>query len=444
MKKKLVSLLLCSVLSMSLALTGCGSKSDSEQQSDDVSAAPETTQAANAETGSGITDKEVSFTWMHHLQEEGKQKWVQYCIDTYEKEHPNVTINAEIQSTDNFMTTLKTKIASNDAPMIFDLEPVYLTEFQTAGHLADLSDIKGLENFDDALLVEGQREGVQAGVPLDANGFCAFYNKDVFEKYGLEVPKTLSEFKTVCDTLKSNGVTPISVGHSEVWTIKRYSDIYTDVACVAKDQDWFKKKMDLSSTFSEDQAWKDAVNMYMSYKPYWGDDPYGTKANDTYNALAVGDAGIVICGSWTIDGVLGINPDARIGAFALPTSEDPSGAIMEIKPGNSFCVYNSSDPDLLAVAKDFFTFMCSTDSAEFYASNAHGITGCNIDVDTVDALNDINAYEGNQVYTMSGVTGFTTEYQDIVFQTLQEYGIRDNFDVDAYCAELDKSFTALN
>ena len=364
------------------------------------------------------TDKEINFTWLHHLQEEGKKAWVQYCADTYMELHPNVTIDIEMQNTDNYMTVLKTKIASGDAPMIFDLEPTQLTEFQA----------------------EGQREGGQYGVPLDANSFNALYNKDIFEELDLEIPTTLSEFEAVCETLLENGITPIATGFSEQWVIRRYSDIYVDIACVSEDPDWFVDKMNLSSSFSDDQKFKDAISMFMSYKKYWDSDAFGTKQTDALNEVASGKAAIVINGTWTIDGLLAINPDLNIGAFALPTSEDPSGAIMEMKPGNSFCVYNSEDEDLLAAAKDFFTFMCSQDSAEYYALNAHSIPGSTIDVETIKPLKDILSYEGDQVYMMSGVTLFSGEYQNIYLETLQKYAMEDTFDVDALCAELDSAF----
>lgn len=435
MKKRMVSLLLCAAFSLSLIMTGCGGN---ENQTDSAPG-----EESEGQEAGGITEKEVTFTWLHHLQEDGKKAWVQYCVDTYMEQHPNVTINVEMQNTDNFMTVLKTKVGSGDAPMIFDLEPVYLTEFQKAGHLADVSDTEGLENFSEDLLIEGQREGKQYGVPLDANSFNAFYNKDVFEKYNLSVPTTLSEFEQVCQTLKENDVIPIAVGFSELWTMRRYSNIYTDVACVSDNPNWFTDKMDLTSSFSEDQAFKDSIKMFMSYKPYWGNDPFGTKQNDALSQVATGEAAMIICGTWTIDGILAINPDVNIGSFALPTSEDPSGAIMEMKPGNSFCVYNTEDPDLMAVAKDFFTFMCSKESAEYYAINAHSITGCNIDVENIDALNEITAYEGEQVYTMSGITGFTSEYQDIVFETMQKYAMEDEFDVDKFCEELDRAFSSV-
>lgn len=419
MKKRIMSLLLGFGLA---ATTLCGSFS---------------VQAAEG------TDKEIKFTWLHHLQEDGKKAWVQYCADTYMEAHPNVTIDIEMQNTDNYMTVLKTKIASGDAPMIFDLEPTQLTEFQKAGHLAELSDTEGLENYSSDLLAEGQREGGQYGVPLDANSFNALYNKDIFNELGLEVPTTLSEFEAVCETLLENGITPIATGFSEQWVIRRYSDIYVDVACVSDNPNWFVDKMNLTSSFADDQNFKDAISMFMSYKKYWDSDPFGTKQADALNEVASGKAAIIINGTWTIDGLLAINPDLNIGAFALPTSEEASGAIMEMKPGNSFCVYNSEDEELLAAAKNFFTFMCSKDSAEYYALNAHSIPGSSIDVETIEPLKDILSYEGEQVYMMSGVTLFSGEYQNIYLETLQKYAMEDEFDVDALCEELDNAFVNL-
>lgn len=445
MKKRIYCMLLCVALVLSLALMGCTVKqtqepAQTEQPDQTTTVTEEKEPPTEAET---TGEKKISFTWLHHLQEEGKKAWVQYCADTYMEAHPNVTITTEMQNTDNFMTVLKTKIATDDAPMIFDLEPTQLTEFQQAGHLAELSDITGLENYSEALLDEGRREGGQYGVPLDANSFNALYNKDLFDQLGLSVPTTLSEFDHVCKTLQENGITPIACGFAEQWTIRRYSNIYTDIACVKDNPNWFVEKMNRTSTFSEDQAFKDSISLYMSYKPYWGEDPYGTKQADALNQVAAGKAGIVINGTWTIDGLLAINPDLNIGAFAIPTSEDPSGAIMEMKPGNSFCVFNSDDPELLAVAKDFFTFMCSQDSASYYALNAHSIPGSSIEVETIEPLNDILAYSGDQVYMMSGVTTFSGEYHSIYLELLQKHGMEETFDVDALCADLDNAFAGI-
>ncbi len=44
-----------------------------------------------------------------------------------------------------------------------------------------------------------------------------FYNKDIFAKYGLEEPKTLTDLENICDTLKANGIIPFALGNREKW-----------------------------------------------------------------------------------------------------------------------------------------------------------------------------------------------------------------------------------
>lgn len=52
-----------------------------------------------------------------------------------------------------------------------------------------------------------------------------FYNKEMFEKLNLEVPETFDDFLTVCQTFLDNGITPLTVGGKEPWTIAMYHDL---------------------------------------------------------------------------------------------------------------------------------------------------------------------------------------------------------------------------
>lgn len=61
------------------------------------------------------------------------------------------------------------------------------------------------------LLADGTIDGKIYGVPSGA--YCwntLFYNKTVFAAHKLNSPTTLDEFRTVCQTLKAAGVTPLS------------------------------------------------------------------------------------------------------------------------------------------------------------------------------------------------------------------------------------------
>lgn len=111
MRKKLVSMMLCATMVLSMALTGCGSSQEKDTAATGDVAATET--GATNETG---TDAEVEFTWMHHMTEDGKRQWVEWCAKTYMEKHPNVTINVEMVSQSDYDQMLKTKIAADDAP----------------------------------------------------------------------------------------------------------------------------------------------------------------------------------------------------------------------------------------------------------------------------------------------------------------------------------------
>ncbi|MFA7118515.1 MAG: extracellular solute-binding protein [Sphaerochaetaceae bacterium] len=386
----------------------------------------------------------VSFTWMHHLEEAGKQDWVNHCVETYTAHHPNVKINIEMVPNDNYLTMLKTRVASNDAPMIFDLDRINTLEFAKAGHLADVSDTEGLkENFSTDILSQGKVGSIQYGVPLDVSAYGIFYNKDVFDKYGLQIPTTDSELKKVCETLMANGVVPFGAPFAESWCQKHFCYAYVYINCIEKNPDWFTDKMSLKDTFSGDTAFKKSISTLASYKKYWGNDPFATSWNDVLSGIATGKIAMTINGSWTIAGILSINPNTNLRTFAYPVSDNAKETQMRIEPGNNFCVYNTKDAKTLSAAKDFFKYLCSVESGEFYAKASNGLTGCTVHVDTIAPLNDINAYTGDAVYNMVAISEFNSEYLTSFNDITAKYLMMDKFDVDAYAKALDDSFKAI-
>ena len=86
-------------------------------------------------------------------------------------------------------------------------------------------------------------DGRVYGVCIDKNAYCMFYNKEVFAKYGLSVPKTTSELTRVCEVLAQNGITPIAAPMAELWCLRYYDMVLTDVQCCLNNENWFVEKM---------------------------------------------------------------------------------------------------------------------------------------------------------------------------------------------------------
>ncbi|MFG2148589.1 ABC transporter substrate-binding protein [Streptomyces sp. NPDC048696] len=78
----------------------------------------------------------------------------------------------------------------------------------------------------------GAVDGTQYGVYFKAaNKSLVWYNAKVFETAGAQVPKTWKDFLTTADTISASGVTPVSVGAADGWTLTDwFENIYLSQA----------------------------------------------------------------------------------------------------------------------------------------------------------------------------------------------------------------------
>ena len=62
--------------------------------------------------------------------------------------------------------------------------------------------------------------------PLGLNVEGFWYNKDLFEQAGVEVPTTWDEFDAVLEKLDAAGIQPMSTGGSDKWLATRLINAY--------------------------------------------------------------------------------------------------------------------------------------------------------------------------------------------------------------------------
>ncbi|WP_051348445.1 extracellular solute-binding protein [Peribacillus kribbensis] len=185
------------------ALTGCSSSDSSADASKDGK-------------------KVIKFM---HLWPEGSSNAqfsiVKNIIGDYEKQHPNIKIETEILGPDQYRDKLKVLASSNELPDIgMTWSDGFIQPYVKGNMLEPLDDIADSQLKD--MFIPGVKEsyavnGKTYGLPLELNISYVFYNKEIFKKYNIEVPKTYSEFVSAVKTLKSNGVIPATVGAKDGW-----------------------------------------------------------------------------------------------------------------------------------------------------------------------------------------------------------------------------------
>lgn len=206
----------------SLLLTACaGAPAAPAAPAASSNASTSASTATTDTTGSAAPQSGVTLTYM------ASQGWIKDAeLELAKKfeEQTGIHVDYQIIPADQYFSVLKTKLNSGEATDIFggqsgktDLQVQYDVE----KNAVDLSGEEWTKRHDpislDQVSLNGKVYGAEIWDTIASNYFIVVYNKDIFEKNGLSVPKTFAEFKDICLKLKDAGVTPIYEPVADGW-----------------------------------------------------------------------------------------------------------------------------------------------------------------------------------------------------------------------------------
>lgn len=205
MKKRTLKKLLSAVMAGTMAvglLAGCSGGKEPEPK---------------AESEGGATTIKFGI----HVANPQEQEAVTYNIVQAFNEKYDGKYKVEFEASDKESHSKNMKLEASDGtlPQIFWLDASDAPEYSDSGVLMDLSDFLS-ENSDIQTALGGmenafQDDNGQYGLPYQCNVQGIFYNKDLFDKAGIEYPTndtTYEEFIEMIKKLKESGVTPLSIG----------------------------------------------------------------------------------------------------------------------------------------------------------------------------------------------------------------------------------------
>ncbi|WP_419956373.1 extracellular solute-binding protein [Neobacillus niacini] len=349
MNKKTVAIFMSVLMLLSLVLAGCSSSSASEESSADGK-------------------KVIKFM---HLWPEGSSNAqftiVKDVITEYEKEHKDIKIETEILNPDQYREKLKVLASSNELPDIgMTWSDGFIQPYVEGDMLAPLDDV--VENNPDLkdAFIPGVKEsyavdGKTYGLPLELNISYVFYNKEIFEKYGLEAPKTFSEYKKVVKTLADNGVVPATVGAKDGWPASFWFMYLADRiggSTILTDVIKGKAKMDdpaIVKAAEEIQNLVDMGGFVKGASALSNDDAKGYFMNE--------QAAMFLTATWELPNYT-TSPDVtqefkdKIGYFKFPTYEGGKGTeINSYVGGPGVGLFVAKDSKVQKEAKDFVGYL---------------------------------------------------------------------------------------
>ncbi|MDD3402255.1 MAG: extracellular solute-binding protein [Hespellia sp.] len=428
-RKVLAAVLACAMV---FSMTACGGKKGSEEtiKSEDVS---------NEE------GEQVTLEFINGSAEEQYVAWLDEVIEGFEKENPNIKIEIQKTSIDSFNQTVMTRFAAGDVPDLFSFSANDMADMVPSGYVQDLSDSSNLENYSEGMLDSFTKDGKVYALPIANDFMCVNYNKTAFEEAGIkEVPDTWSEFMEACEKLQKKGIVPIASGFSEQWVVNGTSQTVYCASVLAKDGPTLAQMVDRSSKFAETEQWKDFYKKMQEMYPFMNEDQFGTDQNTCYSMLANAEAGMILNGTWTVTNAVAMNPDAEMGIFALPLSENEEENIMPMCPPESAVAVAAESPHRDEAVK-FLEYMMSSESASLYAEKGAGIPIVK-DVDTSnltgafkDAAEIMNSGEVKVISSKS----FPSANEDAFINDVSGFFLDGCKDIDGALKTMDTDFDNL-
>ena len=123
-------------------------------------------------------------------------------VKKFEEANPGVKLNLEVVSWNDIYTVVSTRISNNNAPDILNIDT--FAQYQAEGLLLPVSDYCPEELFADffpSFIEQSVVDGVCWAVPDLASARALYYNVDMFEEVGIEVPTTWAELEDACQAI---------------------------------------------------------------------------------------------------------------------------------------------------------------------------------------------------------------------------------------------------
>lgn len=156
------------------------------------------------------------------------------------------------------------------------------------------------------------------GVPYTANANSVLYNKDIFAENGWKVPQTWDEFVALAKAAKDKGITPLYNTYLDSWCIMVP---FNSLAGNLQSADFAEARTAGTTKFSE--QYREVAEKLKVILDFGHSDNFGIGYDAGNAAFAAGKSAMLMQGVWAVPPILAANPDARVGAFTLPVSNEP-------------------------------------------------------------------------------------------------------------------------
>ncbi len=250
---------------------------------------------------------------------------IEDSINRFMADYPNCTVNIVPMEYSDYNSRIALAMASGDMPDIFmTYTDVNFYNYIKDGQIRDITENMDMFNYKDKFLDASIAQASYAdsiyAVPVGGTTlYGVFYNKDIFNQYGLSEPTTIEELEQICDTLLENGITPFELGNMTSF----FGSIY--FSCLAARKSGVSPYLDAlgGNSYALEDGFLYAGNKLQEWinKGYINADCNSIEDYDARTVFYNGTGAMYLNGSWNISNIMSEAPNffnGSLGFFEFP------------------------------------------------------------------------------------------------------------------------------
>lgn len=356
MHKKLI---LSLIIAFSLVLASCGAP------------ATEAPAEPGAETQAPDAEGDQVTLTIESWRNDDLPIWQDVIIPAFEAQYPNINVEFAPTAPAEYNGVLNTKLEGGTAGDLITCRPfdASLSLFQQ-GYLASLNDLPGMENFSDvaksAWITDDGSDVFCVPMASVIHGF--FYNKEAFDKLGLEEPTTMDEFMTVVETIQEDGeYVPIVMGTADQWEAATMG--FQNIGPNYWNGEEGRQALISGDAEYTDEPYVQTWETLASWTPYLPEGYEAVKYPDAQSLFTLGQGAIYPTGSWEIQ-LFESQADFEMGIFPPPVPE--AGDTCYISDHTDIALGMNASTDNPEEARTFLEWMTTQEFAELYSNSLPG------------------------------------------------------------------------
>jgi len=326
MSKKLVFLLVISVLVAALALTACAPPSGTQAPAAEKEQ-PQATQAPAQEGNESGAKRQLEI--YHWWTAPGEREAADAMFKALHEAYPDIEVIENPSPGGggvNQRVVLQSRIASGDYPDTFQtLGGAELKNYVDSGVLVPLDDLYAELKYQDvipgplykAVTIDGHPYSVPLNMHIQN---ILYYDKALFDELNLTPPTTFDELVTVCDTIKEAkpDLACLGLGSKEKWgDAFVFDSLLLETGGAEHYVKLYKGEVDVAN----DDAYRTALERFEKLIPYINSDHSSLTWDQATALLGSHKAAMTIMGTWAIGALTkgsGMEAGKDFGAVTFP------------------------------------------------------------------------------------------------------------------------------